>query len=164
MIVTTLGYLEHDNCYLMLHRVKKKNDINHEKWIGIGGKMEEGETVLECMKRECREETGLEWHDPTLRALITFNFRPSVQDPLFSELMCLYSGSQFSGTLRECAEGDLEWVPVDQISKLPLWKGDLIFLDLLRSNHPLFYLELNYIGDTLTSALLDGAPIDLTTI
>ena len=72
MVNTTLGYIEHDGKYLMIHRIKKKNDINKDKWIGIGGKMEPGETVLDCMKRECKEETGLDWHDPTLRAIITF--------------------------------------------------------------------------------------------
>ena len=94
MLNTTLGYIEKNGKYLMLHRTKKKNDINHDKWIGIGGKMECGETVLSCMQRECKEETGYDWHDPKLRAIITFNFQKEEDDPLFSELMSLFTGHE----------------------------------------------------------------------
>ncbi|WP_305151252.1 8-oxo-dGTP diphosphatase [uncultured Dubosiella sp.] len=161
MVNTTLGYIEHDGKYLMIHRIKKKNDINKDKWIGIGGKMEPGETVLDCMKRECKEETGLEWHDPTLRAIITFNFQKDETDNLFSELMFLYTGKEFSGELIECDEGELVWIEKDKIKDLPLWTGDLIFLDLMRQDIPLFYLRLDYIGDRLVLAELDGKKLEI---
>ncbi len=145
----------------MIHRIKKKNDINKDKWIGIGGKMEPGETVLDCMKRECKEETGLDWHDPTLRAIITFNFQKDETDSLFSELMFLYTGKDFSGELIECDEGELVWIEKDKIKDLPLWTGDLIFLDLMRQDIPLFYLRLDYIGDRLVLAELDGKKLEI---
>ncbi|WP_289184170.1 8-oxo-dGTP diphosphatase [uncultured Dubosiella sp.] len=161
MVNTTLGYIEHDGKYLMIHRIKKKNDINKDKWIGIGGKMEPGETVLDCMKRECKEETGLDWHDPTLRAIITFNFQKDETDSLFSELMFLYTGKEFSGELIECDEGELVWIEKDKIKDLPLWTGDLIFLDLMQQDIPLFYLRLDYIGDRLVLAELDGKKLEI---
>ncbi len=145
----------------MIHRIKKKNDINKDKWIGIGGKMEPGETVLDCMKRECKEETGLDWHDPTLRAIITFNFQKDETDSLFSELMFLYTGKEFSGELIECDEGELVWIEKDKIKDLPLWTGDLIFLDLMQQDIPLFYLRLDYIGDRLVLAELDGKKLEI---
>ena len=161
MVNTTLGYIEHDGKYLMIHRIKNKNDINKDKWIGIGGKMEPGETVLDCMKRECKEETGLDWHDPTLRAIITFNFQKDETDSLFSELMFLYTGKEFSGELIECDEGELVWIEKDKIKDLPLWTGDLIFLDLMQQDIPLFYLRLDYIGDRLVLAELDGKKLEI---
>ncbi|TGY65328.1 8-oxo-dGTP diphosphatase [Dubosiella muris] len=161
MVNTTLGYIEHDGKYLMIHRIKKKNDINKDKWIGIGGKMEPGETVLDCMKRECKEETGLDWHDPTLRAIITFNFQKDETDSLFSELMFLYTGKDFSGELIECDEGELVWIEKDKIKNLPLWTGDLIFLDLMQQDIPLFYLRLDYVGDRLVLAELDGKKLEI---
>ncbi len=145
----------------MIHRIKKKNDINKDKWIGIGGKMEPGETVLDCMKRECKEETGLDWHDPTLRAIITFNFQKDETDSLFSELMFLYTGKDFSGELIECDEGELVWIEKDKIKNLPLWTGDLIFLDLMQQDIPLFYLRLDYVGDRLVLAELDGKKLEI---
>ncbi len=145
----------------MIHRIKKKNDINKDKWIGIGGKMEPGETVLDCMKRECKEETGLDWHDPTLRAIITFNFQKDETDSLFSELIFLYTGKEFSGELIECDEGELVWIEKDKIKDLPLWTGDLIFLDLMQQDIPLFYLRLDYIGDRLVLAELDGKKLEI---
>ena len=161
MVNTTLGYIEHDGKYLMIHRIKKKNDINKDKWIGIGGKMEPGETVLDCMKRECKEETGLDWHDPTLRAIITFNFQKDETDSLFSELMFLYTGKDFSGELIECDEGELVWIEKDKIKNLPLWTGDLIFLDLMQQDIPLFYLRLDYVGDRLVLAELDEKKLEI---
>ncbi len=162
MQVTTLGYIQKDHQLLMLHRIRKKNDLNHEKWIGIGGKLENGETVLECMKRECFEETGLTWHDPTLKALITFNFKDNPDDIVFSELMALYTGCDFSGALKECDEGTLEWVSMDRIGSLNLWKGDRIFLSLMLEEQEMFYLRLDYLGDELLRAELNGKPVDLS--
>lgn len=159
MQVTTLGYIQKDNKLLMLHRIRKKNDLNHEKWIGIGGKLENGETLLDCMQRECLEETGLVWHHPQLKGLITFNFRKHPEDPVFSELMALYTGSDISGSLEDCDEGELEWVPVDRIGKLNLWKGDRIFLTLMLEEQDLFYLRLDYLDDDLVLAELNGQPV-----
>ena len=92
---TTLGYMEKDGCWLMLHRTKKEHDISHDKWLGIGGKMEDGETVLECMQRETLEETGLVWKDPRLKGIITFNVQKQENCPVYSELMLLFSGGTF---------------------------------------------------------------------
>lgn len=156
--LTTLGYLEKDGCYLMMHRISKKNDINQGKWIGVGGKVEKGESPLECMKRECLEETGLVWKDPVLRGVITFNFCKDHQ-MLDSEIMFLYHGKDFSGSLKECSEGVLEWVPVSQIPALPLWKGDLLFLEKMRTEKDCFEMRLDYEGDDLIFASFNGKQI-----
>lgn len=161
MLNTTLGYIEHEGKYLMLHRIKKKNDINKDKWIGIGGKMEPGETVLDCIKRECKEETGLDWHDPVLKGIITFNFKENEEDEVFSELMFLFTGTHFEGNLKPCDEGELVWVEKDQIDTLNLWKGDLLFLDLMQQDVPLWYMRLDYIGDELVCAELNGKPVEV---
>ena len=120
--ITTLCYIEKDDCYLMLHRVKKAVDINKDKWIGIGGHLEEGESPEECLVRETREETGLELTDYSLRGVITF-----VTDSYPTEYMFLYTAAGFSGTLLSCDEGDLEWVPIKDVEKLPIWEGDKVF-------------------------------------
>ena len=125
--ITTLCYIEKDDCYLMLHRVKKAVDINKDKWIGIGGHLEEGESPEECLVRETREETGLELTDYSLRGVITF-----VTDSYPTEYMFLYTAAGFSGTLLSCDEGDLEWVPIKDVEKLPIWEGDKVFFRLLR--------------------------------
>lgn len=161
MLVTTLGYLSKDNQILMLHRTSKQNDINHDKWIGIGGKLEDSESVLGCIQRECKEETGLTWTNPTLKAVITFNFRKHPEDPLFSELMFLYCGGQWHGEMKDCDEGELVWIDQDQISSLNLWQGDRIFMYYMNQDLPLFYMELNYLGDTLISATFNEQPVDL---
>lgn len=161
MLVTTLGYIENDGSYLMLHRNKKEHDINQDKWIGIGGKLEECESVLSCMRRECLEETGLVWHDPTLRGVITFNFRKHPCDDVFSELMFLFTGSSISGTMKDCREGTLEWISKDQISALPLWKGDHIFMYYLAHDPKPFFMRLDYIGDDLIYASHNGHVLSL---
>jgi len=120
--ITTLCYIEKDDCYLMLHRVKKAVDINKDKWIGIGGHLEEGESPEECLVRETREETGLELTDYSLRGVITF-----VTDSYPTEYMFLYTAAGFSGTLLSCDERDLEWVPIKDVEKLPIWEGDKVF-------------------------------------
>ena len=151
MILTTLGYLERDGRYLMLHRVKKKNDVNHDKWIGIGGKLENAESPDECMRREALEETGLTLGDVRFRGVVTF-----VAGGWEPEQMFLFTCSDFSGSLRVCDEGDLEWVDKQAVTELPVWEGDKIFLRLLREDAPPFLLKLCYAGDTLVSAVLDG--------
>lgn len=153
---TTLGYIERDDAYLMLHRVKKKNDLNHDKWVGIGGKFEDGESPEECMCRETLEETGLTLHDPTLRGIVTF-----VSNEWDNEYMFLFTCTDFSGEIGECAEGDLEWVPKDKVCDLPIWPGDKIFFRLLNENAPFFSLKLCYEGDTLVSAALNGEGLNI---
>ncbi len=143
---TTLCYIEKDHKYLMLHRTKKENDMNKDKWIGIGGKLEEGETHYDCVLREAYEETGLTLHNPLYRGVIYFR-----NSYYYDEDMHLYTCSDFSGKLKECDEGNLEWIDIDDLYILTLWEGDKIFLDALRRNDPFFYLTLNYEKDTLLS-------------
>lgn len=155
--LTTLCYLEQNGCYLMLHRTKKEKDINKDKWIGIGGHLEEGESPEECLVREMREETGVTPVSPKLRGIITF-----VSDRYGTEYMFLYSASAYKGELSsDCDEGDLEWVRKDRIASLPLWEGDKIFLRLMSENHPFFSLKLSYQGDNLVYAALDGEELKL---
>ena len=154
---TTLGYIERDAAYLMIHRVKKENDLNHDKWVGIGGKFEDGESPEECMCREALEETGLTLHAPRLRGIVTF-----VSNEWDNEYMFLYTCTDFSGELIECNEGDLEWVPMERVPDLPIWQGDKIFLDLLCRDAPFFSLKLQYEGDDLVYAALDGKPLNIT--
>lgn len=151
---TTLCYLEKDGCYLMLHRVKKQQDENAGKWIGVGGKFEEGESPEECARREVREETGLALEEVRPRGIVTF-----VSDQWGTEYMHLFTSTRFSGTLYACDEGELAWVPVSQVTKLELWEGDRIFLDLLARDVPFFSLKLVYEGDSLCTAILDGNKI-----
>jgi len=155
-INTTLGYIERDDAYLMLHRVKKKNDLNHDKWVGIGGKFEDGESPEECMCREALEETGLTLLNPQLRGIVTF-----VSNEWDNEYMFLYTCTEFIGELTECKEGNLEWVAKDEVCDLPIWEGDKIFFRLLNENAPFFSLKLCYEGDRLVFAALNGKPITL---
>ena len=152
----TLCYLEREDAYLMLHRVKKKNDLNHDKWVGIGGKFEDGESPEECMCREALEETGLTLINPTLRGIVTF-----VSDEWDTEYMFLYTCTEFEGALTDCDEGVLEWVPKDKVPDLPIWEGDKIFFRLLDEKAPFFSLKLKYEGDTLVYAARDGMELDL---
>jgi 8-oxo-dGTP diphosphatase len=152
---TTLCYVEQDGRYLMLHRVKKQNDLNEGKWIGVGGKFEEGESPEDCLLREVREETGLTLTEYRLRGIVTF-----LSQKWESEYMFLYTATGFVGDLIPCNEGDLQWVDIDKIESLPLWEGDKIFLKLLRENAPLFSLKLSYdMEDNLISAVLDGKDV-----
>ena len=149
--MTTLGYIETRESYLMLHRVKKEQDVNEGKWIGIGGKFEYGESPEECMIREAKEETGLAVTSMEFRGILTFIC--DKQDP---EYICLYTIDGFSGQLKECDEGELLWVPKDEIFGLNLWEGDRIFFDLLQKDVPFFSLKLCYEGDQLLEAVLNG--------
>ncbi len=143
-ILTTLCYIEKDDCYLMLHRVRKENDINHDKWIGVGGKFKDGESPEECLLREVREETGFELLDYRLRGIITFT-----SDRWETEYMYLYTADKFTGTQTDCDEGELVWVRRDELDSLTLWEGDRIFLKLLAEDSPFFSLKLRYKGETL---------------
>lgn len=151
---TTLCYIEKNNKYLMLHRIKKENDMNKNKWIGVGGKLETGETSDECLIREVREETGLILTSYKHRGDVTFN--STVYE---SEIMHLYTADKFYGKIIPCNEGVLEWIDRDEVLKLPTWEGDLIFLNLIRTDCPFFNLTVNYDGDKLTGAFLDGKKI-----
>ena len=156
---TTLCYLENDRGeYLMLHRVKKQHDVNQDKWIGVGGKFEENESPDECLLREVREETGLTLTDYRFRGVVTFLTDGGWE----GEYMYLFTARRWEGELDSaCAEGDLEWVSKDRVPQLPIWEGDKIFLDLLAREHPVFLLTLEYAGDRLIRAELDGRPLDV---
>jgi len=155
MLQTTLCYLDINDQTLMLHRVKKKNDVNHDKWIGIGGKFEHGESPEECMLREFREETGLTLREWAYRGIVTF-----VSED-WCEYMHLFTGTKVEGTMRECDEGTLEWVPWKEITSLPIWEGDKVFLRLLREREAFFSLKLVYEGEKLVRAALDGVDLNI---
>ena len=151
MINTTLCYILRGNDCLMLHRVKKENDLNKDKWIGIGGKFEDKESPEDCLLREVREETGLTLTDYAYRGIVTF-----VSDRWPTEYMHLFTADGFEGELKQCDEGELEWLPWEELTKIPHWEGDEIFLRLLKQDVPFFSLKLCYQGETLVRAVLDG--------
>ena len=155
MFNTTLCYITRGDEVLMLHRVKKKNDINQDKWIGIGGKFEGTESPDECLLRETKEETGLTLERWQCRGVVTF----LTDDPAQGEFMYLFTADQFSGELRDCDEGDLQWVKREFLDSLPKWEGDQIFLNLLWENAPFFLLKLRYSGEKLVEAVLNGDKI-----
>ena len=139
MRLTTLCYLEQDGKYLMLHRIVKKNDVNKDKWIGIGGKFEPGESPEDCVLREAREETGFLLTSYRLRGIVTFLFNDQE-----AEYMFLYTADGFTGQPVPCDEGTLEWVPKEEIDRLNLWEGDRIFFRLMDEGEPFFSLKLHY--------------------
>lgn len=153
---TTLVYIENDSKYLMLHRTKKEHDCNKGKWIGIGGKFNETESPEECVVREVKEETGLTLLSMEYRGIVTF-----VSDDNFTEYMHIFWSKDFSGTLCECDEGELEWIEKSKMNALPHWKGDEIFLNLLELRVPFFSLKLVYEKGVLLKAVLNGKPLDL---
>ena len=148
---TTLVHLERDGKYLMLHRVKKEHDENRDKWVGIGGKFEPGESPEDCALREVREETGLTMRAWSYRGIVTF-----VSDEWGTEYMHLFHSADFEGSVKDCDEGVLEWVDKRALYDLPIWEGDKIFLRLLDTDRPFFSLKLRYQGDRLMEAVLDG--------
>ena len=152
--LTTLCYIEQDGKYLMMHRVKKENDINKDKWIGVGGHFEADESPEECLLREVTEETGLTLESWKLRGIITF-----ISDRWQTEYMFLYTADRFSGTVTECNEGTLEWVQKEDVYDLPIWEGDKIFFRLLKTRQEFFSLKLRYEGEMLTEAVLDGREV-----
>ncbi|MBQ5760590.1 MAG: 8-oxo-dGTP diphosphatase [Clostridia bacterium] len=147
----TLCYIERGDEYLMLHRVKKKNDVNQDKWIGVGGKFEDKESPEDCILRETMEETGLRLTDYRYRGLVTF-----VNTIYETEYMHLFTATGWEGEIGECSEGNLEWVRKSEVPNLPIWEGDKIFLKLLADEEPFFSLKLSYDGDVLTGAVLNG--------
>ena len=156
MINTTLCYILDGTKVLMLHRTKKEKDINKDKWIGIGGKFEGWESPDECLLREAYEETGLTLTDYTCRGVVTFI---TENDHTQDQHMYLFTATGFEGKLKECNEGDLQWVEREFLDSLPKWEGDKIFLDLLWKDAPFFLLTLRYNGDTLIEAVLNGKKI-----
>lgn len=153
--LTTLCYIEKENSYLMLHRVKKENDINKDKWIGIGGHFENTESPEECLLREVKEETGLTLNSYRFRGLVTFVTLQGV-----TEYMCLFTSDDFWGEITPCDEGELEWVKKERFSELNLWEGDYIFLRLLEEREEFFSLKLVYDGNNLIEAILDGKKME----
>lgn len=150
--LTTLCYIEKDDHYLMMHRVRKDEDINKDKWIGVGGHFEADESPEDCLLREVREETGLVLTSWRLRGIVTFSF-----EGFGTEYMFLYTADGFEGTLRDCDEGNLEWVRKSQVCQLPIWEGDEIFFRLLERGRDFFSLKLCYDRDCrLQEAVLDG--------
>lgn len=153
--MTTHCYLEKEDSYLMLHRVSKKNDINKDKWIGVGGHFEEGESPEDCLLREVYEETGYTLTSWRFRGIVTFS-----QEGYGTEYMCMYTADGFEGEERECDEGVLEWVPKKDLHRLNMWEGDRIFLKLLLEEAPFFSLTLRYRGDELIEAVLNGKKLE----
>lgn len=153
---TTLCYIERGHETLMLHRTKKKNDANHDKWLGIGGHIEPGESPMACVLREAREETGLTLTDCRYRGVVHFR-----SDRWEDEDMHLFTATRFTGRLIPCDEGDLEWIARDRLLSLPLWEGDKIFFRLLRDGATGFDLTLKYEGEHLAAAELNGKPIKI---
>ena len=151
---TTLCYIERGDEYLMLHRVKKENDLNRDKWIGLGGKFEKDESPEECLLREINEESGLRLTSWRYRGIVTF-----VSDSWPTEYMHLFTADGFEGEIKVCDEGELEWIKKSELLKLTLWEGDKIFLRLLDSDEPFFSLKLRYEGDRLVYAGLNGTPL-----
>lgn len=152
--LTTLCYIERDGCYLMQHRTKKKNDPNHDLWLGPGGHFEEGESPDECVDREVLEECGIKLTEKRLRGIVTFS------DGDWVEYMFLYTATGYDGEIGECSEGDLVWVEKEKVlTELPIWEGDRIFLRLLAEDHPFFSLKLQYEHRVLQHAVLDGKTI-----
>ena len=157
MRLTTLCYIEREGSLLMLHRIKKNQDENAGKWIGIGGHLEEGESPLACVRREALEETGLTLDHLRLRGIITF-ILPDWGD----EITFLYTASACGEPRWDCPEGELKWVPRKDVPALPLWEGDRVFLPLMETREDVFDLKLIYAaGGALMSAQLDGVPLNL---
>ena len=154
--LTSLCYLEKDDKYLMLHRVKKKNDVNQDKWIGVGGHALSYESPEDCLLREVQEETGLFLTDYRFRGIVTFALKD-----VETQYMCLYTANGWEGELDyNCPEGVLEWVPKEQITSLELWPGDKVFFKLIAQEHPFFSLKLSYDGDVLEECVLDGKKLE----
>lgn len=152
---SSLCYIEKDGKYLMLHRIKKENDINRDKWIGIGGKFEDKESPEDCVLREAFEETGLTLTSYSYRGIVTF-----ISNVCETEYMHLFTADGFTGNISECDEGVLEWIDKKALYDLTLWEGDRIFLKLIATDTPFFSLKLEYENDTLINAVLNGKKLD----
>ena len=157
LVNTTLCYIEENNSYLMLHRTKKEKDYNKDKWIGIGGKFENGESPEDCAVREVREETGLVIEPSDLEYCGIVTFVDVSQPEAYTEFMHVFRARKFSGELKtDCPEGELEWVPLSKLRELPHWQADEIFYDFLAQNHPFFSLKCIYKNNVLIKTYLGG--------
>ena len=144
MILSTLCYIEKDNQYLMLHRTKKKDDINKDKWIGIGGKFEKNESPEECVTREVKEETGLNLESYQLRCIVTY-----VSTNWETEYMYVFTSNEFTGDIIECNEGELQWINKNEVTKLNTWECDKIFIEKMQRDSNFFTVKFEYDGDSL---------------
>ena len=154
--LSTLCYIEKEGRYLMLHRTVKKNDVNHDKWIGVGGHFEYGESPEECLLREVKEETGYTLTSWRYRGIVTFVYGEAVV-----EYMSLYTADGFKGDPIDCDEGELEWIDKSAVPSLELWEGDRIFFRLLDEGREFYSLKLVCdTEDVLRYAALDGVPLD----
>ena len=153
---TTLCYIKKDGAFLMLHRVKKAHDVNEGKWVCVGGHLEENESPEDCVCREVLEETGLQLTDYRYCGIITF-----VSDRWEGEYMHLFCAEGFTGSLRDCDEGLLEWIPAERMDSLPQWEGDRIFFRLMEEGGPFFSLKLRYEGEILAEAVLNGKRLEM---
>ncbi len=151
MRLTTICYIEKDGQYLMLHRTKKEQDQSHDKWLGIGGKFEQGESPEECILREVKEETGLTLTSFVLRGIMTF-----LGQGLEDEYMFIYTADSFTGTLTECSEGELEWVDKRKVLELNIWEGDVYFLERLIGGDAFFSLKVQYLPDSSGELVLSS--------
>lgn len=157
MRITTLCYITHGEKTLMLHRTKKESDENAGKWIGIGGHLEEGESPEDCLVREVREETGLTLTSFSFRGLVTF-----VSDEWGTEYMCLFSGVSDTEEITDCSEGELRWIETEKLGELPMWEGDRVFFDLMKTRRDFFSLKLRYEGEKLAECSVDGKALPLS--
>lgn len=151
MILSTVCYIERDNKYLMLHRTKKENDINKDKWIGVGGKFEKDESPEECVLREVIEETGLRLLDIKLRCIVTY-----VSNTFDTEYMYVFTSDKFDGEISNCSEGDLEWIDKDKILNLNIWEGDKIFLEKINNNDNFFTVKFIYENDNFVFSKINN--------
>lgn len=148
---TTLCYIEENGAYLMMHRIKKVNDENRDKWVGVGGKLEEGESPFDCARREILEETGIKPLGLEYRGIVTF-----VSDLYGTEYMHLFTANGYDGEINyDSVEGKLEWVKKEDVCSLSIWEGDKIFFDLLNSEVQFFSLKLTYEGDKLIDSVVE---------
>lgn len=144
MMLSTVCYIEKEGKYLMLHRTKKKNDINEGKWLGIGGKFKDKESPEDCIIREVKEETGLALNSVKLRGILTF-----INTICETEYIYVFTSNDFTGNLIECNEGELKWVEKEKVTSLNLWEGDKIFVEKIKEESPFFTIKYVYDGDTL---------------
>ena len=150
VILSTMAYIEKDGKYLMLHRTKKQHDLNKDKYLAVGGRLEKDESPDQCIFREVKEETGLTMVDFKFRGVVTF-----VSQGYITEYMFIYTCDSFVGKLTECNEGDLYWIPKENVPSLPMWAGDRFFLEKIQNGESSFSMRVSYLGDELVS-VYDG--------